>query len=158
MGWRIEEICQLKQTDVHKTGGTLYISGGLKSEAGLRSLPVPTAIIPLVQQLAKRKDTEGYLIRGRKNKWDQRSNAVGQRFSKMKTRMGYDRRRSFHCIRHTYATLLSRSGVPLEIIRDLMGHEGNGDVTLGYIDPSELIERLHWLDKAIQFSEAPPHD
>ena len=37
------------------------------------------------------------------------------------------------------------------MIRDLMGHEGNGDVTMGYIDPSELLARLRWLDKAVKF-------
>jgi integrase len=152
MGWRLEELSVLKATDVHRTAGIMYISGGMKTEAGLRSLPVPTAIRALVERLIKRRDSDGYLIRSMAdNQWDQRGTPIGQRFSKLKTRLGYDRTRTFHSFRHTYATLLSH--VPLAMLRDLMGHE-NGDVTLGYIDPSQLIERLHWLDKAIQFPEA----
>lgn len=157
LGWRLEEAARLKIADVHRTGGITYIEGGMKSEAGLRTLPVPTAIVPLVRTLIKRTDSDGYLLRSTaSNKWGDRSTGIGKRFSNLKVRLGYDRRRSFHSIRHTFMTLLSRADVPLEMIRDLAGHE-NGDVTLGYIDPSELLARLEWLDKAIRFPENPQH-
>jgi integrase len=119
---------------------------------------VPTAIQPLVTRLMERRDSDGHLIRSTAaNKWNQRGSPLGQRFSKMKTRMGYDRRRTFHSIRHTYASMLAHAGVPMDLLRDLMGHE-NGDVTLGYIDPSELRRRLDWLDTAVRFPEAERHD
>ena len=47
--------------------------------------------------------------------------------------------------------MLNAAGVPLAMIRDLMGHE-TGDVTLGYIDGSALRERLVWMDRAIRFT------
>ena len=73
MGWRLEEIAELRCSDVHRTGGLLYIEGGMKTEAGIRSLPVPSAIIPLVEQLMQRTDSGGYLIRSTaKNKWKRR--------------------------------------------------------------------------------------
>jgi integrase len=153
MGWRLEEAAQLKATDVHQMAGVTYISGGLKSEAGLRTLPVPSAIVPLVAKLAQRKDADGYLIRSTaNNKWQLRGSVIGQRFSRLKTRLGYDRRRSFHSLRHTYASMLSAAGVPLAVIRDLMGHASDGNVTLDYIDESTLRERLVWLDRAIKFT------
>jgi integrase len=154
MGWRLEEACRLQTTDVHRTAGIIYISGGMKSEAGFRSLPVPTAIVPLVTKLAERRDSDGYLINvAGTNKWNLRGNSIGQRFSKLKKRLGYDRTRTFHSFRHTFASMLNAAHVPMATIRDLLGH-ANGDVTLGYIDASELIDRLHWLDKAVQFPQA----
>jgi integrase len=155
MGWRIEEVARLKQTDVRQTGGLLHISGGMKSEAGLRDLPVPMAIVPLVKRLAKRTDSDGYLIRSTANKWGDRGSAIGKRFSDLKTRLGYDGRRSFHSIRHSFASILNSAGTPLAMLRDLLGHETGGDVTLGYVDESELRERLIWLDK-IRFDSASP--
>ena len=55
MGWRLEEAAELKATDVHQMAGVTYISGGLKSEAGLRTLPVPSKLVPLVAKLAQRR-------------------------------------------------------------------------------------------------------
>ena len=153
MGWRLEELAQLKATDVHRTGGILYISGGMKSEAGLRTLPVPSALDDLVAKLVTRKDAGGYLIRSTAhNKWGLRGSTIGQRFTRRKQRLGYDRRRSFHSLRHSFASMLNAAGVPMAMIRDLMGHAGNGDITLTYIDESELRERLQWLDRAIRFA------
>jgi integrase len=152
MGWRLEEIGRLKIADVHQTGGILYIAGGMKSEAGLRALPVPSALLSLVGQLVKRKDSGAYLIRvNARNRWGLRGNSIGARFGRLKARLGYDRRRSFHSIRHSFASMLNAAGVPLAMIRDLMGHE-TGDVTLGYIDDSALRERLVWMDRAIRFT------
>jgi integrase len=152
MGWRLEEICRLKIAALRQMAGVTYLDGGIKSEAGLRTLPVPTVIIPLVEQLARRRDSGGYLIRiaARGGKWGLRGNSIGARFGRLKTRLGYDRRRSFHSLRHSYATMLNAAGTPMAMLRDLLGHE-DGNVTIGYIDESELRERLIWLDKAIQF-------
>jgi integrase len=129
----------------------------MKSEAGLRTLPVPTAIAGLVKRLAARRDSEGYLLcSGAKSKWGVRGSPLGQRFSKLKTRMGYGPRHTFHSLRHTFLSLLAHAGCPLDMVRDLGGHENGGDTMLGYIDPSELLNRLHWLDTAIRFDSAQP--
>ncbi len=158
MGWRLEELAQLKATDVHQMAGVTYIAAGLKSEAGLRELPVPTAILPLVQQLMQRQDSDGYLIRSTaNNKWKLRGSKIGQRFTRLKQKLAYDRRRSFHSLRHSFATMLSAAGCPLPVMRDLLGHAGN-DVTLGYVDESDLRDRLVQLDRAIRFPDAAQHD
>ena len=53
----------------------------MKSEAGLRSIPVPSAILPLVKHLMKRTDTDGYLIRSTaNNKWHVRGSPLGSGF------------------------------------------------------------------------------
>ena len=154
MGWRLEEIAQLRCKRCASDGRPALYRGRHEDRSRIRSLPVPSAIIPLVEQLMQRTDSDGYLIRSTaKNKWKRRGNTIGQRFSRLKTRLGYDRRRSFHSLRHSFATLLNAAGCPLPMIRDLMGH-GNDSVTVGYIDESTLRERLHWLDRALQFLAA----
>jgi integrase len=151
MGWRLEEVCRLKIADVKRTGGVLHIDAGLKTEAGLRDLPVPTLLIPLVAKLMKRRDSDGYLIRSMaSNQWGQRGTSIGTRFSKMKRRLEYDRRKTFHSLRHSFASMLNSAGTPMALIRDILGHE-DGNVTLGYIDETPLRERLVWLDRAIVF-------
>jgi integrase len=156
MGWRLEEVCQLRcecvRTD--RASGIYHIYGGLKTEAGIRSIPVHPDIRDVVQQLAQRKDSDGYLIRfAGSNKWNRRGNAIGQRFSKMKRRMGYGRSRTFHSLRYTYAYLLAKGRVPMHRIKDLMGHKGR-DVTEGYIGDSDLDELAEWVALAIRF-DAP---
>ena len=131
----------------------------MKSEAGLRSIPVPSAILPLVKHLMKRTDTDGYLIRSTaNNKWHVRGSPLGQRFSKLKRRLSYDRRRTYHSLKHTFTSLLAQARCPLGMVRDLVGHEGNGEaaVTIGYIDEHDLRARLVWLDRAIRFDRPEP--
>jgi hypothetical protein len=78
MGWRLEEAARLKIADVRRAAGVTYVAGGMKSEAGLRPLPVPCAILPLVKQLTKRTDTDGYLLRSTaESKWGVRGSPLG---------------------------------------------------------------------------------
>ena len=158
MGWRLEEICQLRCESVRtdRATGVYHIHGGLKTEAGIRSIPVHPDIRDLVEQLAVGCDSKGYLIRvAGKNKWNKRGSAIGQRFSKMKRRMGYDTQRTFHSLRHCYAYLLARGRVPMFRIKDLMGHRGH-DVTEGYVGVSDPDEMLEWLTVAIRFDALDP--
>ena len=37
-------------------------------------------------------------------------------------KIGIDRDISFHCARHTFATVALNSGIPLEIVQKLLGH------------------------------------
>jgi integrase len=151
-GFRLEELAQLRAEGIKtdRATGVRYIHGGLKTEAGPRDIPIHPEIAALVAELAAKRDRGGYLLLSAGGeKWGRRGNALGTRFSKLKKSMGYDRRHVFHSLRYTYAHLLAKSEAPLNVIKDLMGHEG-GDVTSGYIGLSGLDQRLTWLEKAIR--------
>ena len=161
MGWRIEEVCRLRCEDVrtavdYRGTRTRHIHGGIKTEAGPRDLPVVDEIADLVEQLATRKDSDGYLIRATcENRWDKRSIGIGQRFSRLKSRLGYDRRHVFHSIRHCFAHMIAKSRTPEHVIRALLGHEPNS-TTADYIGQPDLEEKLHWLKLAMRYPSVLP--
>ncbi len=56
------------------------------------------------------------------NQYGERKGAVGQRFGKMKTAMGFGVTQDFHSIRRTVATLLENAQVPEGVAADIIGH------------------------------------
>ena len=59
--------------------GVYHIHGGLKTEAGIRSIPVHPNIQELVEQLAVRCGSNGYLIRvAGMNRWNKRGSAMAR--------------------------------------------------------------------------------
>ena len=57
------------------------------------------------------------------SKYDDRSNAIGKRFGRLKTKLGYTKRHVFHSIRKTFTTQLENAGVNENITADIIGHE-----------------------------------
>lgn len=119
-GCRIEEICSLKLSEVKDD--RLLITDA-KSSAGNRVIPIHPQLAPTLQRL-RRDSSDGYVLSGLTfNKYGDRSNAVGKRFSRLKTKMGFGGSYVFHSVRKTVATLLENAGVPENIAADILGHE-----------------------------------
>jgi integrase len=118
-GCRIEELCSLKCEMV--TDNALMIRNA-KTDAGDRDVPIHRSIRQLVTRLMD-QSTDGYLLSGLTfNKYGDRSNAIGKRFGKMKSKLGYDDRTVFHSFRRTFITKLERAGVQESSIARLVGH------------------------------------
>jgi integrase len=151
----LEELAKLRGDGLRTDRATQvrYIHGGLKTAAGPREIPIHPDIAALVDDLAAKRDRDGYLLRSLGGeKWGRRGNGIGTRFGRLKQGMGYGPRHVFHSLRYTFAHLLAKAEAPINVIRDLMGHEGQ-DVTSGYIGLSGLDQRLVWLRKAMQLTE-----
>lgn len=119
-GARIEELCSLKTVDV---GEESFHIRDAKTQAGLREVPIHKAIRPLVKQL-KEASTDGFLISGLTlNKYNDRSNALGKRFGRLKTKLKYSENHVFHSLRKTLVTLLEDAGVSENLAADIVGHE-----------------------------------
>jgi integrase len=119
-GARIEELCSLKVVDV---GTASFHIRDAKTQAGVREVPIHTALTPLVKRL-KEASTDGYILAGLTlNKYGDRSNAIGKRFGRLKTAMGYGPQHVFHSLRKTLVTLLEDSGVSENLAADIVGHE-----------------------------------
>lgn len=121
-GMRIEEICSLKIDDIDMKKGSLQVSDS-KTHAGEREVPIHSKLIPRIKELVKNSE-DGYLISGlTTNKYDDRSNAVGKRFGRLKSSLGFPPLKVFHSIRKTVGTTFENEEVLENIVADIIGHD-----------------------------------
>jgi integrase len=119
-GARLEEICAMPADKAH--ADHLEIRDA-KTPAGWRQVPIHPKLKVVVQRLRK-ASADGFLLAGLKpNKYGDRSNAIGKRFGKLKTKLGFGKRHVFHSIRRTVATQLENAGVPENVSADILGHD-----------------------------------
>lgn len=119
-GARIEELCSLKLSDV---GTKSFRIGDAKTPAGVREVPIHSELKPLMQRL-RAESEDGYLLSGLTfNMYGDRSNAIGKRFGRLKTAMGYGKGHVFHSLRKTLVTMLEDAGVSENLAADIVGHE-----------------------------------
>lgn len=146
-GARIEELCSVKMADVNHSSFRIVDA---KTGAGVREVPIHSAIADLVERLKKETKDE-YLLSGLTfNKYGDRSNAIGKRFGALKTRLGFDEEHVFHSIRKTLTTLLENAGVSENLAADIVGHE-KPRITYGLYSggaslavKKEAIEKVHY--------------
>lgn len=147
-GCRIEEICSLQVKNIRD--GYFSVEDS-KTKASSRDVPIHSRLKELFDHLlAKRND--GFLLAGLSvgNKYGQRSDAVGKKFGRLKTKLGFGPDYVFHSIRKTVATQLENAQIPESISADILGHEkptmtyglysGSSDLTL----KSQAIEALSY--------------
>lgn len=119
-GCRIEELCALKTSDIF---GNHFKVADAKSEAGWREVPIHPQLVPLLSNLSK-ESTDGYVLSGlTRNKYKNRSNAIGKRFGRLKSRLGFGRPHVFHSIRKTVTTQLDAAGIPEAVSARILGDE-----------------------------------
>jgi integrase len=125
-GARIEELASLKFENVRDGAGYLVISAS-KTKAGVREVPIHSKLRPTIKRLVKAaaaRPDDPYLIGGqRADKYNDRSGAIGSRFSRLKRAAGHGEELVFHSLRKTVATLLENAGVPEGVAADILGHE-----------------------------------
>lgn len=146
-GARIEELCSLRIEDV--AGDRMTIKEA-KTEAGNREVPIHSAVSSLVERL-KATATGDYLLSGLTfNKYGDRSNAIGKRFGRLKTKEGFDKTLVFHSLRKTLITLLENAGVDENFCCDIVGHEkgtiGYGHYSGGtsFLNKKSAIEKVNY--------------
>ncbi|SBV99184.1 Integrase [uncultured Alphaproteobacteria bacterium] len=120
-GGRIESLCALK---VNEVGDGFFDILHDKSEAGRRTVPIHSKLKPTMDRLLKNAKADGYVLPGlTENKYGDRSDAIGKRFGRLKTALGFTEQHVFHSIRKTVATLLENAGVPENVAADIIGHD-----------------------------------
>lgn len=121
-GFRIEEICSLKKCDVSLKKLSLSVTDA-KTEAGYREVPIHSKLLSLATRLKNAGRGEYLFENLTPNKYGDRSNAIGKRFGRMKSRLGYGDRHVFHSIRKAVITKLENAGVSENVTADIVGHE-----------------------------------
>ena len=149
-GARIEELCSLfcKDIDLHENSIAIR---NAKTEAGERVIPIHSAIQDRIKQMIE-KSTDDYLFTGlNKNKYGDRSNALGKRFGRMKEKLGFTTRQyGFHSIRKTFTTLLENAGVGENITADIIGHE-KPRITYGLYSGGSTLETMREAIEKIRY-------
>jgi integrase len=119
-GCRIEELCSLR---LEKVTDTVLQIRDAKTDSGDRDVPIHQELRQLVSRLVD-DSADGYLLSGLTfNKYGGRSNAIGKRFGRLKTKLGFDGRLVFHSLRKSFITKLERAGVAPASIARVVGHE-----------------------------------
>ncbi|WP_404292391.1 tyrosine-type recombinase/integrase [Microvirga sp. RSM25] len=119
-GARIESLCKLKVEDVKKDHVRIEDD---KTEAGTRDVPIHSKLKPTLKRLLE-ESKDGFVLSGLSaNKYGDRSDAVGKRFGRLKTDLGFGDAHVFHSIRKTVTTILENAGVPENVAADVVGHE-----------------------------------
>lgn len=151
-GARLEEIGRIRPEDTifnasgEPIGFKIYEA---KTDAGVRDVPLHTALIPLFKALSSNADAnDGYLFPGGKNKYANRLDYLSKRFGRLKTAEGFGKDHTFHSLRHSFTTLLHQLGVSIEILPYITGHE-TGSFTLSQYSKgpslaqkSEAVQKL----------------
>ena len=147
-GARIEEIARFKVEDVKTKDGITFLSiGEAKSNAGLRDIPVHDDIVPLVTYLVE-NSPDGYLLPNEPiSDKGERSAAIGKRFGRLKSSLGYDERYVFHSLRKTLSTLLERLGLHHNQAAEITGHEKVGETYGTYSAGLTIVEKAELLSR-----------
>lgn len=119
-GLRINELFEIKKTDVHLDGDTPHMIGGEKTEAGKdRMIPIALPVLPYIQQLMQRPGL--YLVcnsqGGRKSYHNFREREYYPLLERLKLP-----KRTLHTTRHTFASMMVEAGARPEDLQKILGH------------------------------------
>ncbi|WP_116599856.1 site-specific integrase [Primorskyibacter marinus] len=119
-GCRIEELCSLKLGDI--SDDRFQIRDG-KTNAGWREIPIHPQLSDAFKRLSSQGGDNFLLSDLPSNKYGNRSDAIGKRFGRLKTSLGFGPQLVFHSIRKTVVTQLEQAGAPENVVADIVGHE-----------------------------------
>ena len=139
-GARIEEICSLLCKDIDLENESITIVDS-KTEAGERTIPIHYFIKPRIKKLVLNAKDDYLLPNLTKNKYGDRSNAIGKRFGRLKTKQDFTSRYVFHSIRKTFTTMLENAGVGENLAADIVGHE-KPRITYGLYSGGASLETM----------------
>ena len=134
-GARLEEIGRIRPED------TIFDNAGepigfkineSKTDAGVREVPLHSSLVPLYKQLCSQASAnEGYLFKGRQNKYGNRLDWLSKQFGVLRSKAKHSNLHVFHSIRKTTTTELHQAGVGIEVLPYIVGHE-NKSFTLSF--------------------------
>ncbi len=160
-GGRIEELFRLRLSDISldKTDTPITLHLDSKTDAGDRLVPVtasPILLGTLKRLMGEAGARDGYILPSTaKNQYGERSQAMGQKFGRLKTAQGFGPGHVFHSIRKTVATLLQNVACPEHIAADILGHKLNTMSYGVYSSGATTATKLEWLAKAVALYQWP---
>lgn len=136
-GMRIGELLDLKREDLHLEDG--YAIGGSKTEAGRdRVIPFHKDILPLVKEQLGNNNYVTSTTHGK-----MAYPTMQRHFAT--TMKKFNMNHKIHDTRKTAVSIMHTAGIPMEIIRKIVGHSGKGVTEQVYLfkNPKELVDYVN---------------
>ena len=157
-GIRLGELCGLQWQDVNVDAGTLHVQrtveriaqagGGTcltvqtpKTESSDRWIPIPREMLEMLK--ADHRSPDAYLLTGGVTLPDPRTCQYRYKALLNRCGVGY---RSFHALRHTFATRALECGMDIKTLSELMGHK-NASITLNRYAHSMMDTKIAAMNK-----------
>ena len=122
-GMRISELLNTQMEDISLEGQVIRIYESDKTSIGRVVYFSNDAAEALYHWLMKRDYRKRYLFHSRRD-LPISYTAAWSVFKKYVDKAGLSHKGiTLHCLRHTYATNLLNAGIPIEVLRDLLGHQ-----------------------------------
>lgn len=151
LGLRVSELAKLDVADVDFDQRTVFVRQGKGSKDRVVYMSVDL-VKPLQEWLGGR--TTGPVFAGRDGKRPS-IRTLQVRITKLGALAGLPKRLKAHTLRHSFATSLKRSGVPISDIQALLGHSSiNTTAVYLHCEPEQLrsaVDRLR-----LESGERPP--
>lgn len=141
-GVRLNELLNMKVDDIHLK--ERYMVGGSKTDAGRdRIIPIAECIAPFIQEL--------YATAKFKRSICLMDGIIGQdgyrrKLTEICERLGMDRRKP-HDTRHTFITLCSDYSIPEIIIKNIVGHSTQNNITQGVYTHKTIDQYIDAVNK-----------
>jgi site-specific recombinase XerD len=145
-GLRVSEVCALAWDAIDRTAGTVRIN---RSKGQVDRIVYLSPDVAHALQVWRDHRTPGrYLFPSRTRTKEHLSRfQINVLMAQYLTAAGVVSHYSPHCLRHTFATQLLNAGVPLEILKELMGHHSI-QITLRYTQLYDTTKR-HQYEQAM---------
>lgn len=140
-GMRIGEMLAIHRDQINFDEG--YMVGGLKTKAGKdRVIPLHNKIIPFIRE---QLGGNTWLIQSSHGTAMTYQNA-SRRYNEVLTKLGMSHKP--HDCRKTAVSIMHSAGIPMEVIRIIVGHSGKGVTEKVYLfkSPSELVDYVNKID------------
>ena len=135
-GLRLGEVCALRVSDIDFRDGTVSIERAVqrvrqdektkliiqtpKSEKSVRVIPLPNDMMANLKKAVSGLSQNAYILTGRTDK-PMEPRTYQYYFESVLRRCGI-RKRSYHTLRHTFATLALQNGVDVKTVSSMLGH------------------------------------
>lgn len=138
-GMRIGELLAVKRDHINFEES--YLIGGSKTDAGKdRVIPIHHKVMPLIlEQLGDRT----FLVQSKTQIKGMSYTHIRRKYDKLNERFGMEH--NPHDCRKTAVSLMHTAGIPMEVIRVIVGHSGKGvtEKVYFYKEPKELVEFIN---------------
>jgi integrase len=168
-GIRVGELCALRWQDISLIEHTISIKNTLqrvnlqisennrktkilisapKSQCSLRTIPIPSEIVHLMQPHSSSPDS--FFLTGRQDQYIE-PRTMQNHFKRILER-NHIEAANFHCLRHTFATRCIEVGFDIKSLSEILGH-ANINITMNrYVHPTMDLKRENMNRLSILFA------